>query len=184
MTKVKQQATIEDLYKIPENGKAELMNGEIVLMSPTGDLPNIVAGAIYVSLRLHSRNTRLGRAYTDNIGYKVNIPNRKSFSPDASFYIGNSTGMKFLEGAPIFAVEVRSENDYGNKAEKEIKKKREDYFLAGTQVVWEIDLLNQDLIKSYRYDDPNNPIIFRRGDIAHAEPALPNWSIPVDEMFL
>ncbi len=184
MTKVRQQATIEDLYKIPENKKAELINGEIVLMSPTGDLPNIVAGAIYVSLRVYSRNTKLGRAYTDNIGYKINLPNRNSFSPDASFYIGSSTGMKFLEGAPIFAVEVRSENDYGKKAEENIKKKREDYFLAGTQVVWDVDLLNENLIKSYRYDDPDNPIIFRRGDIAYAEPALPNWSIPVDEMFL
>lgn len=28
--------------------------------------------------------------------------------------------MRFLEGAPAFAVEVRSENDYGPAAEREI----------------------------------------------------------------
>jgi len=28
------------------------------------------------------------------------------------------TGMRFPEGAPIFAVEVRSENDYGPAAER------------------------------------------------------------------
>jgi hypothetical protein len=28
----KTQATIEDLYNIPENGKAEIVNGELVLI--------------------------------------------------------------------------------------------------------------------------------------------------------
>lgn len=31
----KTQATIEDLYRVPENGKAELVNGELVLMAST-----------------------------------------------------------------------------------------------------------------------------------------------------
>ncbi len=34
----KVEATIEDLYKV--EGKAELVNGEIILMSPTGGLPS------------------------------------------------------------------------------------------------------------------------------------------------
>ncbi len=45
------QATIEDLYRIPGDGKAELVNGEVVLMSPTGDTPGRAGGAIYASLR-------------------------------------------------------------------------------------------------------------------------------------
>ena len=44
---------------------------------------------------------------------KVNLPNRQSFSPDATFYTGEAAGMKFGEGAPAFAAEVRSEGDYG-----------------------------------------------------------------------
>ena len=34
----KTQATIEDLYHVPDNGKAEIVDGELRLMSPTGDL--------------------------------------------------------------------------------------------------------------------------------------------------
>ena len=30
------EATVEDLYGVPENGKAELVNGEIVEMPPAG----------------------------------------------------------------------------------------------------------------------------------------------------
>ena len=91
-------ATIEDLYHVPENGKAEIVDGELVLMSPTGDVPSRAGGAIYVSLRLYERQGSPGRAYPDNAGFKVDLPHRKSFSPDAAFYLGKSTGMKFLEG--------------------------------------------------------------------------------------
>ncbi len=71
--------------------------------------------------------------------------------------------MKFLQGAPIFAVEVRSENDYGNKAEKAIAKKRADYFAAGTEIVRDIDLLNDDVIKSFHRDNPDNPNLYNAG---------------------
>lgn len=179
----KTQATIEDLYRVPENGKAEIVNGELILMPPTGDLPSRAAFNIASSLKEFARGKNIGRAYPDNTGYKVNLPDRDSFSPDASFYTGKSTGMKFLEGAPVFAVEVRSEFDYGEKAEAAIAKKRSDYFAAGTQVVWEVDLLSKDMIKVYRVSDPKNPTIYRRGEIAEAEPAVSGWTMPVDELF-
>ena len=91
--------------------------------------------------------------------------------------------MRFFEGAPVFAAEVRSENDYGPNAEREIAQKIADYFAAGTQVVWDVDLLGEDTIKVYRVSDPNNPTIYRRGGIAEAEPAVPGWTITVDELF-
>lgn len=49
------RATIDDLYRVPENAKAELVDGEIVRMSPTGTLPSAASGAIYVSLREYQR---------------------------------------------------------------------------------------------------------------------------------
>jgi Uma2 family endonuclease len=179
----KTQATIEDLYRVPENGKAEIVNGELILMPPTGDLPSRAAFNIASSLREFARGKNVGRAYPDNTGYKVNLPDRDSFSPDASFYTGKSTGMKFLEGAPVFAVEVRSEFDYGKKAEAAIIKKRNDYFAAGTLVIWEVDLLSEDTIKVYKASDPDSPTIYRRSEIAEAEPAVPAWRMPVDELF-
>ena len=104
----KTKATIEDLYHISE--KAELVDGEIILMCPTGDLPSQAGFEIAVSLRAHARRTGRGRAYTDNVGFLVDLPHRQSFSPDAAYYTGERTGMKFLEGAPAFVAEVRSAN--------------------------------------------------------------------------
>lgn len=83
----------------------------------------------------------------------------------------------------MFAAEVRSENDYGPKADREIAQKSADYFAAGTLVVWDVDLLSEDTIKVYRASDPNNPTIYRRGEIAEAEPAVPGWTMPVDDLF-
>lgn len=177
----KTQATIEELYQV--EGKAELVDGEIVLMSPTGYLPSYAASEIFVSLRAHARQTKSGHAVTDSAGFRVNLPNRGSFSPDAAFYTGKPTGMKFFEGAPVFAVEVRSEGDYGPKAEVKMAKKRRDYFAAGTRCVWDVDLQSPDVIKAYPFSDPENPIIFRRGDVADAGEAVPGWSMPVDDLF-
>jgi Uma2 family endonuclease len=177
----KPRATIEDLYQV--EGKAELVNGEIVEMPPSGDDPSRANLSIALSLREHERRTGQGRAYANGAGFRVHLPHRESFSPDAAYHLGPRTGMRFLEGAPVFAVEVRSEHDYGPAAERAMREKRADYFACGTLVVWDVDLLSPDVIKAYKASDPDNPVIFRRGDIADAEPAVPGWRIAVEELF-
>jgi Uma2 family endonuclease len=176
----KTASTIEDLYKV--EGKAELVDGEIVPMAPTGGEPNYAASEIFVSLREYARRTKSGHAVNDNAAFTVNLPHRKSFSPDAAFYVGALT-MKFFEGAPVFAVEVRSEGDYGAQAERQMAAKRADYFAAGTRVVWDVDLLSEDVVRVYRASEPEQPRVYKRGEVAEAEPAVPGWRMPVDDLF-
>ncbi len=176
----KVEATIEDLYKV--EGKAELVNGEIVEMPLTGGLPHLAAFRISMSLATYEKATKRGYAIADSAAFIVNLPHRRSFSPDAAFYIGEIT-MKFFQGAPVFAVEVRSENDYGPRAERAMAKKRADYFAAGTLVVWDVDLLGADVVRVYRASDPQASRVYRRGEIAEAEPAGPGWTMAVDELF-
>ena len=177
----KVEATIEDLLKVKQ--KAEIVNGEIILMSPTGSLPGYAGDEIFSSLRDYSKREKYGRAVSDNKAFVVNLPNRKSFSPDAAFYVGVDGGMKFYQGAPVFAVEVRSEGDYGPRAEREMAAKRADYFAAGTLVVWDVDLLSENVVRVYRSNDTANPTMYRRGELAEAEPAVPGWTIAVDDLF-
>jgi Uma2 family endonuclease len=89
----------------------------------------------------------------------------------------------FLEGAPIFAVEIRSKKDYGPAAEARLAAKRADYFSAGTLVLWDVDLDRAGPVRAYRAADPLHAIEFQRGEVAGAEPALPGWSMPVDDLF-
>ncbi len=68
---------------------------------------------IYQSLRTYAKATGFGHATPDNVGYAVpELPSaRESFSPDAAFFAGSipARWMRFVEGPPTFAVEVRSE---------------------------------------------------------------------------
>lgn len=177
------QATIEDLYHVPENGKAEIVNGELVLMPPTGDSPGRSSGEIFISLRMHEKQVGGGYAYPDNVGFIVNLPNRRSFSPDAAWFTGERTGGKFLNGAPAFAAEVRSEGDYGPAAEQAMADKRRDYFAAGTLVVWDVDVLKDRLVRVYRASNPDEPTVYRGGEVTEAEPAVPEWKMAVEELF-
>jgi Uma2 family endonuclease len=179
-----QRATLDDLYR--EEGKAELIGGRIVRLMASGELPSIVAGEIFVSLRLHAKTTGLGHAYPDGTGFAiVELPSgRESFSPDVAFYVGRRpvNPMRFIEGAPTFAVEVRSENDYGDAAENDVALKRVDYFAAGTLVVWDVDPL-AETVAVYRHTDPILPVRYQRGEIAEAELAVPGWRMSVDDVF-
>ena len=74
------RATVDDLYRVPDNAKAELVGGELVRMSPTGTLPSAAGGAIYASLRQHQRSHGGGRTYADNTGFLVNLPSSVAVS--------------------------------------------------------------------------------------------------------
>ncbi len=178
------KATLDDLYRTPE--KAELIRGRIVHLMATGRKPNRVAGRIFRSLDDHAEQARFGEAYTDNMGFAVPVmpSGRESFSPDASYHKGPfpKDAMRFIEGAPSFAVEVRSESDYTPSAEIDMAEKRADYFLAGTEVVWDVDPI-AECVHVYRPADPDQPTTFRRGDTADAEPAVPGWRVAVDWIF-
>ena len=127
-------------------GRAEIIHGKIIKYDLEGFQPNQAKSNIAFSLRQYQQNIKRGFVVTTLVAYIVDLPDRKSFSPNVSFHNGKRTGMKFLQGAPIFAVEVRSENDYGNKAEKDIAQKRHDYFASGTEIVWDVDLLSEYII--------------------------------------
>jgi Uma2 family endonuclease len=180
----KARATVADLRSVPDDAKAEIVDGELVLMSPTGGAPGYASDEVFVSLREYARRTNLGRAVGDNKAFHVRLPNRESFSPDAAFYVGPDPGMRFYEGAPVFAVEVRSENDYGGDSEARLARKRADYFAAGTMVVWDVDLLSLEVVKSYSAANPTCPRVFQKGEAADAEPALPGWRFTVDDLFV
>jgi Uma2 family endonuclease len=177
------RATLDDLART--EGKAELIGGRIVQLMATGRRPNRIAGLIYRRLSDHCQASGIGEAYTDNMGFAVpELPSgRESFSPDASFYDGPlpADDMDFIEGPPTLAVEVRSKSDYGPAAEAEMASKRGDYFQAGTLAVWDVDPL-AETITCYQRNSPTL-VVFRRGNVANAGPAVPGWQITVDEVF-
>jgi Uma2 family endonuclease len=148
----------------------------------TGYKPHRVASRIFRSLDDYATQTGVGEAFTDNMGFAVKelTSGRESFSPDAAYYDGElpKNLMRFIEGPPTFAVEVRSEYDN----ETEMADKRADYFEAGTEVVWDVDT-EAEVIHKYLRSDASKRITFSRGQTADAEPAVPGWKVDVDWIF-
>lgn len=182
--KTQSQATLDDLRRVKQ--KAELIGGRVVELMPTGFFPGQVAGRIYRSLDDYAVKTRAGVALPDNVGFAVSelSSGRQTFSPDASFHAGElpSDLMDFIHEAPTFAVEVCSKGDYGPSAEAEAEAKRADYFEAGTLVVWDVDPIAK-IVHRYQADSNNTPRSFGTGEIADAEPAVPGWTIEIDQIF-
>lgn len=183
-TQTRTPATLDDLYRV--EGKAELIGGEIVHYMSSGVAPSQVAFEIAISLHSFAKRVGVGLAFGDGIGYALHPPlanGRQSFSPDASYYVGPMPAniLRFVEGTPTFAVEVRSENDYGPAAEREMAAKRVDYFDSGTLIVWDVDTVAKT-VAVYRGPGPAPDVVYGVGEVAEAEPAVPGWRCPVDDL--
>jgi Uma2 family endonuclease len=153
---------------------------------PTGYRPSRVASRLFRSLDDFAEQTRSGFAFNDNLGFAVPelSSGRQSFSPDASYYDGPLPAnlMRFIEGPPTLAIEVRSEGDYTPSAQTEMAAKRLDYFEAGTAVVWDVDPI-AETITAYRSTNPDAPVVYNRGQVAEAEPVVSGWRVDVAWVF-
>ena len=164
-------------------GKAEIIHGQIAHLSMTGIEPGYAGDELLTSLRYYPKNG-IGLAVGDGKGFLAYLLRCKSFSPDAAFYTGPTSSVKFSPEAPIFAVEVRSEGDYGLAAERDMTAKRADCFAAGTQVDGDVDLLGTETGHVFQAHNVTTPAaVYRCGDYAETEGAIPGWKIPVDDLF-
>jgi Uma2 family endonuclease len=177
------KATVDDLRWV--DGKAEIVDDNLVVIAPSSGMNGGARTAILVSLKRYQRTGRVaGVVFGSTVAFLAHSPHRCSFCPDIAWYTGPRpcAGADFPAQAPVFAVEVLDTADYG-EPEEYWATKRADYFAAGTQVVWDVDVLREELIRVYRASDPENPTVYRRGEIAEAEPAVPGWRFPVDELW-
>jgi Uma2 family endonuclease len=156
-------------------GRAEIIGGRIVRLPLFRIGASRIVSRIVASLWDHDEDAVVGTA---TLAYLVpRLPSgRESFCSCASWYKGRvpDDPMSFIEGPPTFAVEILGEQEG-------LERKREDYFQAGTQVVWEVDPIAKT-ITCYR-QGAAAPVVFRQGDTADAEPAVPGWRMAVNEVF-
>ena len=77
---------------------------------------------------------------------------------------------------PDLAVEVLSP---GN-TKAEMAQKRKDYFVSGVSVVWQIDPIERTVRV---YNTPDDSATYAVGDIVDAAPVLPDFRVPVADLF-
>lgn len=147
------------------------------------DLPGKVATAIYVSLYQSPgwfTHYRLPRriGFVRRPAAVVETGETAAALPTGESLLSN------LESQPDFIVEIGTSGDDSRLTERTLALTRATAFAAGTLVIWDVDLLRDEVVRVYRADDAATVTIYRRGEWAEAEPAVPGWRLPVDALFV
>jgi len=128
--------TEEDLLKV--QGRAELVDGNIILLSPAGGQHGYVVTRLMVRLGAYIEARKLGGLLVDSsTGFRLPAGNVRS--PDVGYMTAgrapNPLPEGFIVGAPDLAIEVLSPND----RQREVLGKVGELLDAGTAMVWVID---------------------------------------------
>lgn len=175
--------TPEDLLRMPDEGKGfELVNGELRELN-VSTLSTLVASEMYGVLRDHVKPRRLGWCFADGQSYRC-FPDddSKVRRPDASFIrLDRMTSDEAREEGhctitPDLVVEVLSPNDLAY----EVNEKRLEWQRAGAQLVWIVDPVRRTI---HAYRTGAGVREFSGTDVLNAEPVLPEFNVPVAELF-
>jgi len=175
--------TPDDLLRMPSEGMGyELVDGQLKELN-VSFLSSYCAGQIFAALRAHVHSRKLGWVTPEGTSYQCfpDDPKRIRRADTAVHQLDRlSTEQAQVEGhctvAPDLVVEVISPNDLGY----EIEGKRNEWLDAGVRLVWIIYPAQQTI---FAYLPDGDVKQFKRTDILTAEPVLPEFRVPVADLF-
>lgn len=170
---------LETLQAEHPDYRMELVDGEIIVMSPSGLEPDEVAVEIARQLGNWVRPRKLGRVAGSSAGFVLPTPDETVRAPDCSFIraerLKRST-MSFAQLAPDLVFEVVSQTDSPSK----LRQKIQAFLRLGTQVGVLVDPRTRTL-EVYR---PGAAAVsLHDGDVLSLPDLLPGWEMPVDSIW-
>ncbi len=184
--------TVDEFERIAPfiDGRSELVDGRLRVMSPTGLLHGILGARIVAALEIYlDEHPDLGEAAGAETGFRVADPRRPVMAPDAAFVRADrlpevSEGpikrddpiVRFMNGPPDLAVEVRSPDDSAN----EMREKARAWLAVGAREVWLVDG-QHETVQAHRPDQ--RPVALAKGDTLTAPDVLPSFSLPLADLF-
>lgn len=172
--------TDEEFMALPEDGRYELVNGELVNMGNSGMEHGEIGSFLGGSLSLYVRSNKLGVICDSSTAFTMKTGNKRS--PDVSFIAKERLqGVKrlprgYFQGSPDLAVEILSPRN----TVEEIHDKIVEYFENGTRLVW---VINPQEYYVLVYHAPSPDIFLKVGDRLDGEDVVPGFSLPVAELF-
>jgi Uma2 family endonuclease len=176
--------TAEDLWRLGTGDvRRELVDGEVVEMTPVGGIHGRITGRVYRRLSGYVDEHGGAEVVVGDVGFVLGVPGdpERVRAPDVAVI---STGrlpdgrlpQGFIRGAPDLAVEVLSPND----DPVEIQQKVRDYLEAGGRLVWVI-APRAKTVTVYRPDGTAR--MLRESESLDGEDVLPGLSLPLEEIF-
>lgn len=178
--------TVDELLTLGADVKAEVIDGEVIVVAPTYQAHGVVGGLIVFYLNAFVRPRNLGLVMQDSVAYRLEGPEsglKNVRVPDVSYVawerVPEDAGDFQLmpDYAPDLAVEVLSPSD---RYLDVIGKVR--YFLEkGSQQVWLVNPMQQE-VQVFTPDNINGVTLFVDATLAGGE-LLPGLELPVAAIF-
>ena len=175
------QMTVEQLERegAPE-GRYELINGELVDMSPSAPLSGLIAGLFAMFLGQHVRAGNLGGVFVADAGF-VLFPGQETVRvPDVCFVRGDRMPPASFQGfyrlAPDLVIEVVSPSD----RLPEVAAKARLWLEAGSRLVWVVYPATRSVTV---YEPGQEPFdVSADGELTGGD-VLPEFRLAVSEVF-
>ena len=178
--KRKSLLTGEELLAMGDMGRAELVKGELIRISPTGFLHGIIESNFGKKISAFVDQHQLGVVVVGEVGIYTRRNPDTVRGADAAFISNERLAQRkssgYLDVAPELIVEVLSPGDSWS----EMNEKLEEYFAIGVQQVWVADPRRRQIPV---YHSPTRLEHLSDSDTLTSGDVLPGFSAPVAEMF-
>ena len=172
--------TGDELYRMGELGRTELVKGEIVRMSPTGFTHGYIESNFAAVLKAFVQQQKTGRVSSGEVGIYTGRNPDTVRAADVAFIsnerLAQVKSKSYLDVAPELVVEILSPDD----AWSDLMEKLDEYFACGVKVVWVADPRTQQV---YVYHAVTSVERFTAKDTLIGGDMLPGFSVPVVELF-
>jgi Uma2 family endonuclease len=171
--------TVDEFAAMPLDGLWELVDGEMIEVSPNAGRSGWIGGRFVTHLTEHVRPDRLGWVFPADTGFVLFDDRATVRSPDAAFVRLDRLPElpdAFVPVAPDLAVEVLSPSDRMADAMSKVAM----YLQAGVCLVWLVDP-DARTITVFRPDAAMN--MLSAGDTLDGGDVLPGFAVPVVDFF-
>jgi Uma2 family endonuclease len=171
--------TVKAFETMPLDGAWELVNGELVALTPAAGRSSRIGGRIYGWLADHAEPGEQGWAFPADAGFILYEDRQTVRSPDAAFVRRDrlpEVPDGFIPLAPDLAVEVLSPSDRMSQALAKIAM----YLDAGVHLVWLVDP-GARTVTDFTAD--HSPVMLDATATLDGGDVLPGFRIPVAEIF-
>ena len=168
---------LENLQSQHPDYRMELVNGEVIVMSPSGYEADEVAVEMAAQLRNWVKPRKLGRVTGSSAGFV--LPNSDTRAPDVSFVLAERlrrSPRAFAELAPDLMVEVKSPTD----SLTNLRAKIDEFLELGTRIGI---LVNPEKEWVEIRRSGQEPVMLHNGDILTVPDLLPGWEVNVEDLW-
>jgi Uma2 family endonuclease len=180
MTTADSITTADELLRVPDLGRCELVRGRLIMMTPAGFRHGRIAASLTTALKNFVTQRGLGVVTTAETGFHIEQDPDTVRAPDVAFLTADRVPAEepvgFFPGPPDLAIEVLSPDDRASQ----INAKVQQWLEAGCRAVWVVDPQSHTVTV---YRSPKIVEVLRSSDVLTGGSVLPGFTLPVEQIF-